>query len=645
MVASVLLLAAVLVPGLAGADGAWLDGPVTNWNRPGMAIPKAPPRNSASQPQCFDAALKPDSPTTQALVDAGWSIFNATRATGARFEILGAQANADGMCRPTDYQSFVFVSGVFAGTLSPDLMYSRTDGALTESSIPSSDTIRASYVRYTPQDPLCCPSAQSTATFKVDQSGSLPVVVLQSLSTVPTAAASATPPSAAATPPSAAPTATRPSGAAQANCFPETDFCITNPQFADYFAERGGVRILGYPISRSFTLEGFEVQFFQRVVLQMQGGQVARLNLLDPTVMPMTRANQSTFPPPDPALAAQAPPVTSPTYAQDVAAFIRKVAPNTWNGMPVGFYTLFSTTVPVDVAFTGETPNPDTVTLLNLEIWGLPTSNPAADPNNGGFVYQRWQRGIMHFRAEGPVTEGILVGDYFKSVITGKNLPPDLSADMQGSRYLGQYSPGSPGWTARPAELPSTDMTGAFEPGTGPVAAVTPPPAVSTPTVRPTTPTVSTTATATTTTATTTPGALRPTVTIQLDDDAIDPGESVNVTVIAMYPTGIDWIEWDGVKTGNENDNESSSSDPELSRKEHDCNGTANCANVWSVKPTVPGDYILRARARGEDGVTSELVTTILRVRDTGATSTPATAATAAPTSTSPPASTQTPTP
>ena len=477
IVATVLLLAAVLGPGLAGADGAWLDGPVTNWNRPGMAIPQAPPRHSASQPQCFDSALKPDSPPRQALVDAGWSLFKAENATGVPFEILSGQANADGMCRPTDYQLFVFESGVFAGTLSPDLMNSRTDGALVETQIQSSDVILAAYQRYTPQDPLCCPSAQSTATFKVDRSGPSPVVVLQSVTTGPTGAASATPTSAAptATPTSAAPTATRPPGAAQANCFPETDFCITNPQFANYFAERGGVRILGYPISRSFTLEGFEVQFFQRVILQMQGGQVARLNVLDPNVMPMTRANQSTFPPPDPALAAQAPPVTSPTYAQDVAAFIQRVSPNTWNGMPVGFYTLFSTTVPVDVAFTGQTPNPDQVTLLNLEIWGLPTSNPAADPNNGGFVYQRWQRGIMHFRAEVPVTEGILVGDYFKSVITGRNLPPDLAADMQGSRYLGQYSPGSPGWVARPAELPSTDMTGAFEPGTGAVTAPTPP--------------------------------------------------------------------------------------------------------------------------------------------------------------------------
>src|SRR4051794_30634419 len=327
--------------------------------------------------------------------------------------------------------------------------------------------------------------------------------------------------------------------AAQQSCQPETGFCVTNPQFDNYFRERGGVRILGYPISRSFTMEGFEVQFFQRVILQMQAGQVARLNVLDPNVMPMTRANQSVFPPPDPALAAQAPPVSSPTYTQDVSTFIKRVSPDTWNGQPVGFFTLFSTTVPVDIAFAGQTPNPDQVTLLNLEIWGVPTSNPAADPNNGGFVYQRWQRGIMHFRAEVPVTEGILVGDYFKSVIMGKNLPPDLAEDMQGSRYLGQYSPGSPNSVARPAELPNTDMTGAFEPGTGAVAAVTPVPAA--------TATTTTAATAPTAPATATSapvaGALGPAVTIQLDDDAIDPGESVKVSVLATYATGIAWIE------------------------------------------------------------------------------------------------------
>ena len=79
-------------------------------------------------------------------------------------------------------------------------------------------------------------------------------------------------------------------------------------------------------------------------------------------------------------------------------------------------------------------------------------------------------------------------------------------------------------------------------------------------------------------------------MTIQLDDDVIDPGESVNVTVIASYPTAIEWIEWEGVEADNENDNESSASDAALSGDEFDCDGTTNCANVWTVKPTVPGD-------------------------------------------------------
>jgi len=211
MVASALLLASVLDPGLATADGAWLDGPATTWNQPGMAIPQAPPRNTASQPRCFDALVVPDSLAKQALVDAGWFLFNfnAPGATNSPIEILNGQANADGMCRPTDYQTFVFVDGVFTGTLSPGLMYSRIDGALTETQIQPPEVILASYLRYTRQDPLCCPSARSTATFKVDRSGPSPVIVLQSVSTEPAGAGSAPPPS-----PAPAPTLapTSPSG-------------------------------------------------------------------------------------------------------------------------------------------------------------------------------------------------------------------------------------------------------------------------------------------------------------------------------------------------------------------------------------------------------------------------------------------------
>ena len=393
---------------------------------------------------------------------------------------------------------------------------------------------------------------------------------------------------------------------AQANCFQETGFCITNPAFADYFRLRGGVRILGYPASRSFTLEGFEVQFFQRVVLQLQGNTVQRLNILDPSIMPMTRANQSVFPGPDPQLASQAPQVGSVDYARQVVEFVRRVAPNTWNGQQVGYFDLFNTTVPIEIAFAGSTPNPDLVTLLNLEIWGLPTSNPQPDPGNGGFIYQRFQRGIMHYRAEVPVTEGILVGDYFKAVITNKNLPPDLAEDMRNSRYFNQYSSGSPKWVARPGALANTDMTGAFEPGTG---AVTPgptsPPGPSGPTA---TPVPAGTSTPTPTAAPTT------SVQLQLSDALIDPGEPIKVTVIAQGSTGISWIEWQGDGTGDAalDDN----------HRYDGCDGNTQCAFVWDATPIRSGRQTLRARARDTAGNRTDWVTTDLRVRD-GPTVTP----------------------
>jgi len=409
---------------------------------------------------------------------------------------------------------------------------------------------------------------------------------------------------------------------AQQNCVPETGFCFTTQAFADYYQQRGGSKTLGFPISRTFTLEGFEVQFFQRVVLQLQGGQVARLNLLDPNIMPMTRVNQSQFPPNDPQLAAQAPQTSSPTYAQDVVQFVQKVSPNTFNGQPVNFFNTFNSAVPAAAAGG----NQDLLTLLNLEIWGLPTSQPAADPGNGGFIYQRYQRGIMHFDASCGCTQGILVGEYFKAVITGRSLPSDLAADMQGSRFLNQYSPGSPGWVARPGELPNTNMTNAFEPGAGNVT----PPAPQPP------------AAGATATMTPTPGATGPTVTIQVDDDLIEPGQSVAVTVIARYATAIDWLEFEGIESENNNENDNdASNDPALARQQFDCDNRTECANVWTVSPTIPGEYTLRARAEGVDNVRSEWVTISFRVRAGNATNTPA--ATGTPGATSTPAPTGTP--
>ena len=60
VVVSTTLVLLALVPGQADAGGAWLDGPATDWNTPGMPIPVAPPREPSVNPQCFDALLVPD---------------------------------------------------------------------------------------------------------------------------------------------------------------------------------------------------------------------------------------------------------------------------------------------------------------------------------------------------------------------------------------------------------------------------------------------------------------------------------------------------------------------------------------------------------------------------------------------------------
>ena len=394
---------------------------------------------------------------------------------------------------------------------------------------------------------------------------------------------------------------------AQQDCFAETNFCITTPQFQTYFRERGGARILGFPISRDFTLEGFRVQFFQRVILQLQGNDVARLNVLDPGIMPMTRANFSQFPGPDSSVAGAAPQVGSPEYARRVVEFVRDVSPESFNNMPVGFFTLFNTTVPIT------DPNPDIVTLLNLEIWGIPTSRPTPDPTNANFVYQRYQRGIMHYQGFPGSTLGILVADYFKSVLTLRNLPADLAEDMQGSRFLGQYDPTKPNWVARPAELPNTDMTAAFEPGTG---AVVPPPAQATATPPPG--------------PTQTPGATPitgPQVTASVSDPTIRVGESISVTTIARDPAGIDRIEIDGEDTD----------DPALeTEQEFDCRGIAECGTVFVLTPTRSNsDAVLVVRAVNQNGVQSEPPLRIqLQIRRGTPTVTPTATPTATATST-----------
>ena len=256
-------------------------------------------------------------------------------------------------------------------------------------------------------------------------------------------------------------------------------FAIANQRFRDYYQARGGVRTFGYPISRQFTLQGFQVQMFQRGVLQlMPNGGVATMNLLDEGLMPFTSFNFSVVPGPQRELTDAAPSPSDPDYGRKAIEFVLANAPDRWEDLPVNFGRTFLSTVTLETAFPNGNGDPALLPLLNLELWGFPTSRPARDPHNGDFVYQRFQRGIMHYDATSGATQGLLLGDYLKAIMTGKNLPADLEAQARSSSgrqdagaprsmFYRQYDADTHSGPLRPALLAASQLGGAFRPGFG----------------------------------------------------------------------------------------------------------------------------------------------------------------------------------
>ena len=91
------------------------------------------------------------------------------------------------MCCPFGYQVFVFVDRVFAGTLSPQPMLSRYDGAGSSGYLYGADQLTAEFLRYAEDDARCCPSRVSDVSYRIERRGKLPVVVPVSAFTRPAA--------------------------------------------------------------------------------------------------------------------------------------------------------------------------------------------------------------------------------------------------------------------------------------------------------------------------------------------------------------------------------------------------------------------------------------------------------------------------
>jgi hypothetical protein len=86
-----------------------------------------------------------------------------------------------------------------------------------------------------------------------------------------------------------------------------------------------------------------------------------------------------TIPAADPSLAFVAPTPDQPNYDARLQAFLQATVPDNWNGQPVQFFSTLNDT--------------------GVDVLGLPTSEPAADPHNPQFIYQRFQNGVLFYNA------------------------------------------------------------------------------------------------------------------------------------------------------------------------------------------------------------------------------------------------------
>ena len=180
VVAGLLLLVGSVQAQAQNRPGAWLDGPIANWNSPGMAIPKAPaPEFGGPSGLCAAEAQLSAAPTAEerALDAAGWKRVK-TEAHWWGVSLLSAQQGVDGMCRPMQFQWFVFVDGNLAGTVSPEPMNSRTDGVGYVEAL-RRQGLDVHYSRYAQTDPLCCPSGEATVRFSIQRTDAGPVLVPQ----------------------------------------------------------------------------------------------------------------------------------------------------------------------------------------------------------------------------------------------------------------------------------------------------------------------------------------------------------------------------------------------------------------------------------------------------------------------------------
>ncbi len=153
------------------AQSSWLDrNPVQNWNKKTSAILPNKKISKNELKRCAAVVRQPTLPVDTLLADMSWTLIGAAQVYGKTTVVLAAGA-LDGMCRPLNFQAFVFVGNSVVGMLSPSPMNSRSDGSLVNVELENETKLTAEYARYRQSDPLCCPYKTKALTFNIKPAG------------------------------------------------------------------------------------------------------------------------------------------------------------------------------------------------------------------------------------------------------------------------------------------------------------------------------------------------------------------------------------------------------------------------------------------------------------------------------------------
>jgi len=153
------------------AQSNWLDmKPLPSWNERSRAILQIEKMRSDELARCGKFVRTPTLPADKLLAKYSWTLVGPAQVYGKTTVVTRAQG-FDGMCRPSGFQTLVFVGDRVAGTLSPGPMDSRTDGALINVKMTSETTLTGEYVRYRKSDALCCPWKIEAVTFVIKPDG------------------------------------------------------------------------------------------------------------------------------------------------------------------------------------------------------------------------------------------------------------------------------------------------------------------------------------------------------------------------------------------------------------------------------------------------------------------------------------------